>query len=157
MRYQRRATRGNVGRSALVVTRRSPAETFADSIPAASTFRLAARIAGGDPAAFLAGVPAPDDRDEPRGKLLRAEGVGDAYVESMLREERRNPRRVHEHVLVSLVVAAPGALLGPDEGRDLAQEEILGRPRKPYDHGPVITGTPSPLVRRQVVAVPQIQ
>jgi hypothetical protein len=75
----------------------------------------------------------------------------------MRREERWNPRRVDEQVLVPLVVATPGAVPGADERRDLAHEAIFGRVREPGDHRPVVSDTASSLVRRQVVAIAPVQ
>jgi hypothetical protein len=153
---------GAAGALAQLGERRLCTPGVTDSIPIRSifSFPLAAYIAIAVPRLapdFLGGTRAADDRDESSGKVLVPERVGDARVEPAQREERRHRRRVDEHVLVPLVVAAPGAVLGADERRNLAHEAILGRPRDAGDHRPVVTDTASSLARRQVVAIPPIQ
>src|SRR5918995_1129659 len=80
-----------------------------------------------------------EERTKPGRELLGAERGGNARFDTVRGEERRNASGVDQHVVVALVVTAPGAVVVADEGRHLPDEAVRRRNGELGDDRPVVT------------------
>src|SRR4051794_38568771 len=89
------------------------------------------------PPATSAGTTA-DDRVEADRQTLGAERRNDVRLDAARCKQGRNTTDVDDDVVVAFVVAAPGAVTGPNEGRDRADEAVPRGRREARHDRPVV-------------------
>ena len=81
----------------------------------------------------------PGYHPKPRGVALRAERRSGLSVNTVLAQERRDPGRVDEHILVVFAVTPPGTVRVGQERGDVPDEPVCSRHREFGDDRPILT------------------
>jgi hypothetical protein len=86
------------------------------------------------------GGAAPDQHAQPSRQLLGSERGSHLYLDAFGREQCGHAGGIDQHVVVGLVVAAPGSTGAGHKGGDLAYKPVGFGQREPGDDRPVIFG-----------------
>ena len=81
----------------------------------------------------------PSYHPKPWGVVLRAERWSGLSVNTVLAQERRDPGRIDEHILVVFAVTPPGTVRVGQERGDVPDEPVCSRHREFGDDRPILT------------------